>query len=43
VRLEGYEYLPESESSATFPRVSALHAEHDEERPPAQSVRPVLG
>ena len=43
VRLEGYEYLPESESSATFPRVSALHPEHDEERPLGHSVRPVLG
>lgn len=43
VRLEGYEYLPESQSSATFPRVSALHPEHDDERPLAQSVRPLLG
>ena len=45
VRLEGYEYLPESsESSATFPRVSALHPEHDEERPLAHSsARSVLG
>ena len=38
VRLEGYEYLPESSaSSATFPRVSALHPEHEEERPLAHS------
>jgi|HubBroStandDraft_4_1064222.scaffolds.fasta_scaffold117431_2 hypothetical protein len=48
VRLEGYEYLPESESSATFPRVSALHPQHDrqhhEDRPLAHSsTRPVLG
>jgi hypothetical protein len=52
VRLEGYEYLPESESSATFPRVSALHPQHDphhdpqrsENRPLAHSAnRPVLG
>src|SRR5260221_4853863 len=45
VRLEGYEYLPEaSEASATFPRVSALHPHHDEDRPLAHSSsRPVLG
>ncbi len=44
VRLEGYEYLPESESSATFPRVSALHPQHNEDRPVAHSAtRPVLG
>lgn len=45
VRLEGYEYLPEStESSASFPRVSALHPHHDEERPLVHSsTRPVLG
>ncbi len=44
VRFEGYEYLPESsESSATFPRVSALHPQHDEDRPLAHSsARPVL-
>ncbi len=43
VRLEGYEYLPESsEAAATFPRVSALHPEHAEERPLAhQSARPL--
>jgi hypothetical protein len=45
VRLEGYEYLPESsESSATFPRVSALHPHHEEDRPLAHSSsRPALG
>ncbi len=45
VRLEGYEYLPEaSEASATFPRVSALHPRHEEDRPLAHSSsRPVLG
>jgi len=38
VRLEGYEYLPESsESAATFPRVSTLHPHHDEDRPLAHS------
>ena len=43
VRFECYEYLPESQSSATFPRVSALHPEHDEERPLAHfSSRSVL-
>jgi len=45
VRFEGYEYLPESsESSATFPRVSALHPHHEEDRPLAHSsTRSVLG
>jgi hypothetical protein len=44
VRLEGYEYLPESQSSATFPRVSSLHPHHKEDQPVAQSsARPVLG
>ena len=47
VRLEGYEYLPESsESSGTFPRVSALHPhhEHEEDRPLAHSSsRSALG
>jgi len=46
VRLEGYEYLPESsQSSATFPRVSSLHPHHeDKDQPVAQSsARPVLG
>jgi len=47
VRLEGYEYLSESnESASTFPRVSALHPHdslHDEDRSPVHSsVRPVL-
>ncbi|MGC1449287.1 MAG: PilZ domain-containing protein [Candidatus Sulfotelmatobacter sp.] len=45
VRLEGYEYLPESsESSATFPRVSTLHSQNDDDRPLSpSSARPVLG
>jgi PilZ domain len=45
VRLECYEYLPESsQSSATFPRVSSLHQHRDEDQPAAQSTaRPVLG
>jgi len=44
VRLEGYEYLPESESAATFPRVSALHPHHEEDRPlDHSSPRPLLG
>ena len=45
VRLEGYEYLPEaSEASASFPRVSTLHSQNDDDRPLAQSsARPVLG
>jgi len=37
VRLDGYEYLTDaSESSAKFPRISALHAEHEDDRPAAQ-------
>ncbi len=45
VRLDGYEYLPESpESSAIFPRVSTLNSHRDGDRPMAQSsARPVLG
>lgn len=43
VRLECYEYLPESAASATFPRVSALHPEHADERPLAHSGRSVPG
>ena len=45
VRLEGYEYLPESTgSSASFPRVAALHPHHDDERPLVHSsTRSVLG
>lgn len=46
VRLEGYEYLPESSQSSTFPRVSALHPrhEHEEDRTLVQSsTRPMLG
>ncbi|HEX4784568.1 MAG TPA: PilZ domain-containing protein [Candidatus Sulfotelmatobacter sp.] len=43
VRLDGYEYLPESESS-NFPRVSSLHSQRNGERPLVQSAaRPVLG
>ena len=42
VRLDGYEYLSESESSH-FPRVSSLHPQREEERPlPQSSARPVL-
>lgn len=45
VRLDGYEYLPESaNSSAAFPRVSTLHSHREEDRPVVQpSARPVLG
>lgn len=48
VRLEGYEYLPESSQSSTFPRVSTLHSQHGHEReedsPLAHSsTRPMLG
>jgi hypothetical protein len=47
VRLEGYDYLPESaEGSPTFARVSSLHSQpdHDKDRPMANSsARPVLG
>ena len=43
VRLDGYEYLPESSDSAAFPRVSALHPHREGDRPAAQSsARPVL-
>jgi hypothetical protein len=43
VRLDGYEYLHESESS-NFPRVSSLHPQRDGDRPQVQSsARPVLG
>src|SRR5499427_4330471 len=40
VRLEGYEYLPQSaESSASLARISALHPRHEEEQHPlAQAV-----
>ena len=42
VRLEGYEYLPESaEGASTFTRVSSLHPRHEEERPLAHSSHPV--
>lgn len=37
VRLEGYEYLPESRPSATFSRISALHPEHPEDRTESHS------
>jgi hypothetical protein len=37
VRFEGYEYLPEPESSAAFPRVSALHPESDQDRTPVHA------
>ena len=45
VRFEGYDYLPESSGvSATFPRVSTPHPQHDEEQRIAHlSARPVLG
>jgi len=45
VRLDGYEYLPEStEPVAAYPRVSSLHPHRDGERPVAQSsTRPILG
>lgn len=44
VRLEGYEYLPESEAISTFSRVSSLHPRHQDERPVVHpSPRPVLG
>jgi len=39
VRLECYEYLPES-SSATVSRVSSLHPRHEEEQPISHSSRP---
>ena len=45
VRLDGYEYLPEStEPAAAYPRVSSLHPLRDGERPVSQSsTRPILG
>jgi hypothetical protein len=47
VRLEGYEYLPESEATSTFSRVSSLHPQHPQQRPDERPVvysspRPVL-
>jgi hypothetical protein len=33
VRLEGYEYLPETEPTSGFARVSALHPSDDSEEP----------
>jgi PilZ domain len=43
VRLEGYEYLPESPESSSFARVSPLHPRRDEDGAPAHSARPVMG
>ena len=45
VRLEGYDYLPEAtQGTSTFARVSALHPQHEEDRPVAHSsARPVMG
>ena len=44
VRLEGYDYLPESaEGPSSFARVSSLHPQHEEERPLVHSARPVMG
>ncbi len=45
VRLEEYEYLPESsQSSATFPRVSCVHPQRDEkQQQPHCSAPPVVG
>jgi hypothetical protein len=41
VRLEGYEYLPDAaQSTATFPRISALHTQHEEDRPAASTRQP---
>jgi hypothetical protein len=42
VRFESYEYLPESsESTASFPRVTALHSHRDDEQPVAlRATRP---
>jgi PilZ domain len=42
VRLESYEYLSASESSASFARISTLHPEHAEDRPLAHSPRTPL-
>jgi PilZ domain len=43
VRLEDYEYLPDAaEASAAFPRISALHAQHDDDRPTAVPGHPDL-
>lgn len=44
VRLECYDYLPDSSESASFPRVSTLHPHHEEEQPADHSsARSVLG
>ena len=38
VCLKGYEYLPDAEESGvTLPRISTLHARHDDERPSGAS------
>jgi hypothetical protein len=38
VRFDGYEYLTEAaESPSSFARVSALHPQHEEDRPPGHS------
>jgi hypothetical protein len=44
VRFEGYEYLNDAEVASTFPRVAALHPQHEEDRPLAQpAIRSTLG
>ncbi len=44
VRFEGYEYLAESsDSSATFPRVSALHPHNEDRRLAHSAARSVPG
>jgi len=49
VRLEGYEYLPESAGGSAFSRVASLHPQRDQDRHaddrslPQTSARPVLG
>ncbi len=37
VRLEGYEYLPDS-ASANLARVSSLHPHHEDDQPPPHSA-----
>ena len=43
VRLETYEYLPEMSETSSVSRVSALHPQHEEERPLEHSARSYLG
>ena len=43
VRLDGYEYLPESSDSANLPRMSALHAQHESEDGRIAGVSPRTG